>query len=83
MAGWPDEPWRSLAESAAVPLLVDSLLQCSLGASVVVIDVTDASMLEAHIFCHWVARETMGIEAAMVSADWVALVSLWEAPTKL
>jgi hypothetical protein len=25
----------------------------------------------------------MGIRAAVVSADWVALISLWEAPTTL
>jgi hypothetical protein len=50
MAGWPDERWRLLAELAAVPLLVDSLLWCSLDARVVVTDVTDASVSEAHIF---------------------------------
>jgi hypothetical protein len=42
--GWPDERWRSLAESAAVLLLVDPLSRCSLGVSIVVIDATDASV---------------------------------------
>jgi hypothetical protein len=46
-AGWPDKHWQSLAESAAVLLLVDLLLQCCLDASVVV---TDASMLEVRMF---------------------------------
>jgi hypothetical protein len=46
-AGWPDECWQSLVESTAVLLLVDSLLPCSLDASIVV---TDASVLEVHIF---------------------------------
>jgi hypothetical protein len=36
--GWPHEPWRSLAESAAVRLLVDPLLRGSLVARVVVTD---------------------------------------------
>jgi hypothetical protein len=40
-AGWPGEHWQSLAEMAAVLLLVDSLLERSLDASVVV---TDASV---------------------------------------
>jgi hypothetical protein len=43
-AGWPNERCRSLAESAVVLLLVDSLLRCSLDARVVVTDVTDASV---------------------------------------
>jgi hypothetical protein len=46
-AGWPDECWQLLVESAVVLLLVDSLLQYSLDASVVV---TDASVPEDHIF---------------------------------
>jgi hypothetical protein len=46
-ACWPDERWRSLAESAAVLLLVDSLLRCSPDASIVV---TDASVSEVRIF---------------------------------
>jgi hypothetical protein len=37
-------------QSAPVLLLVDSLLQCSLDTSVVVTDVTDSSMSEAHIY---------------------------------
>lgn len=40
-AGWPDDRWRSLPESAAVRPLVDSMLRCSLEASVYV---TDASV---------------------------------------
>jgi hypothetical protein len=48
-AGWPDERWRSLAESAAVVLLVDSLLLCSLDASIVA---TDACVSEVCIFIH-------------------------------
>jgi hypothetical protein len=46
LAGGPDERKRSLSELAAVLLLVDSLLRCSLDASVVV---TDASILEVCI----------------------------------
>ena len=40
MADWPDERWHSLAESAVMLLLVESLLQCSLYAGVAVTDVT-------------------------------------------
>jgi hypothetical protein len=43
-AGWPDERCRSLVESAAVLLLLDLLLQCSLDARIVVTDVSDASI---------------------------------------
>jgi hypothetical protein len=56
-----------------VLLLVDSLLQCSLDASVVV---TDASVSDVRIF---IILQLGG--AAVVSTDWVALASLWEAPT--
>jgi hypothetical protein len=39
-------------------------------------------MLEDHIFlhCHWAAPDPMGVGAAEVHADWLALASLWEAP---
>jgi hypothetical protein len=49
-AGGPDEHWQSLVESAAVLLLVDSLLRCSLDASIVMTVVTDASVPEVRIF---------------------------------
>jgi hypothetical protein len=72
-AGLAEERWRSLAES---------LLQCSLHASLVV---TDASVSGVRIFMllplggaltnrRWSCR---------VSAVWVALASLWEAPTQV
>jgi hypothetical protein len=32
-------------------------------------------------FFRYAARGPMGVGAAMVSPDWVALVSLWETPT--
>jgi hypothetical protein len=48
--GWLDERWRSVAESAAVLLLLDSLLWCSPVAIVVVTDVTDISVSEARLF---------------------------------
>jgi hypothetical protein len=75
--------WRSLAESAAVLLLVDSLSWCSLGASIVVTDVMvlvcwgPASLY----LCHRVVCEPMGIGDTMVSTDLVVLFSLWEIPT--
>jgi hypothetical protein len=58
----------------------DSLLRCSLDASVVV---TDASVPPVRIFyfCFWAASGPMGVGAAMLSVDWVMLASLWEDPT--
>jgi hypothetical protein len=41
--------WRSMAELAVVLLLEDLPLRCFLDASIVVTEVTDTNMSEAHI----------------------------------
>jgi hypothetical protein len=77
--GWSDEHWQLLAESAVVLLLVDLLMQCSLDASIVV---TDASVLEVHLFILLLLGDgPMGVGAAVVSSHWVAHASQWETPT--
>jgi hypothetical protein len=47
------------------------------------VTVTDAAVPEDHIFYTFVARwrATQWVGVAVVSADWGALASLWEAPT--
>jgi hypothetical protein len=79
-----------------VLLLEDSLLLCGVGLMVLILrnsllfcclDVgvaaNGASMSEVRIFirCRWAAYEPMGVGAAMVHADWLALNSVWVAPT--
>jgi hypothetical protein len=59
-------------------VLGDSLLFCCLDVGVAA---TASSMSEAHslIRCHYAAHEPMGVGAAVVCADWLALNSLWVA----
>jgi hypothetical protein len=66
-----------------VLLLVDSLLRCSLDALDVSVSVTKANVSEVGIFIILSLRgaRTNGVGVAVMSADLVALASLWETTT--
>jgi hypothetical protein len=68
--------------SLAVLIIRDSLLFCCLHVGVAA---TAASLSEVCIFipCRWAVCEPMGIGAAVVCTDWLALNSVWIAPTRL
>jgi hypothetical protein len=62
-----------------VLILGDSFLFCCLDVDTAV---TATVMLEViFISCCYMACEPMGIGAAMVHADWLALKLMWVAPT--